>query len=74
MIIDLKNNTPAREWRLEFLMLIVPFALVFNLVVFCLCVAAVVSLAATGAIFGWVVAGSIPVWASILMWVMACSI
>jgi phage shock protein PspC (stress-responsive transcriptional regulator) len=47
--------------------LLIPFLAVFNAVLFCACVAAIVSLATTGAIFGWVVAGSIPLWASILI-------
>jgi phage shock protein PspC (stress-responsive transcriptional regulator) len=47
--------------------LLIPFLAIFNAVLFCACVAAIVSLATTGAIFGWVVAGSIPLWASILI-------
>jgi phage shock protein PspC (stress-responsive transcriptional regulator) len=47
--------------------LLIPFLAVFNAVLFCLCIAAIVSLATTGGIFGWVVAGSIPLWASILI-------
>ena len=47
--------------------LLIPFLAVFNAVLFCACVAAIVSLATTGAIFGWVVAGSIPLWVSILI-------
>ena len=47
--------------------LLIPFLAVFNAVLFCACVAAIVSLATTGTIFGWVVAGSIPLWASILI-------
>jgi phage shock protein PspC (stress-responsive transcriptional regulator) len=47
--------------------LLIPFLAVFNAVLFCACVAAIVSLATTGAIFGWVVPGSIPLWASILI-------
>ncbi len=47
--------------------LLIPFLAVFNAVLFCAWIAAIVSLATTGAIFGWVVAGSIPLWASILI-------
>ena len=47
--------------------LLIPFLAVFNAVLFCACVAAIVSLATTGAIFGWAVAGSIPLWVSILI-------
>jgi phage shock protein PspC (stress-responsive transcriptional regulator) len=47
--------------------LLIPFLAVFNALLFCLCIGAIVSLATTGAIFGWVVAGSIPMWASILI-------
>src|SRR6202020_2497077 len=47
--------------------LLIPFLAVFNAVLCCACVAAIVSLATTGAIFGWVVAGSIPIWVSILL-------
>jgi phage shock protein PspC (stress-responsive transcriptional regulator) len=47
--------------------LLIPFLAVFNALLFCLCIAAIVSLATTGAIFGWTVPGSIPLWASILI-------
>ncbi|HEY2462547.1 MAG TPA: PspC domain-containing protein [Steroidobacteraceae bacterium] len=47
--------------------LLIPFLAVCNAILFCVWVAAIVSLATTGAIFGWVVAGSIPLWASILI-------
>jgi phage shock protein PspC (stress-responsive transcriptional regulator) len=47
--------------------LLIPFLAVFNALLFCLCIAAIVSLATTGAIFGWAVSGSIPLWASILI-------
>jgi phage shock protein PspC (stress-responsive transcriptional regulator) len=47
--------------------LLIPFLAVFNALLFCLWIAAIVSLATTGAIFGWVVAGSIPLWVSILL-------
>jgi phage shock protein PspC (stress-responsive transcriptional regulator) len=53
--------------------LLIPFLAVFNAVLFCLCIAAIVSLATTGAIFGWVVAG-IPLWASILILLVLYSI
>ena len=46
----------------------------FSAISFCLCVAAIVSLATTGAIFGWVVGGSIPVWASILILLVQYSV
>jgi phage shock protein PspC (stress-responsive transcriptional regulator) len=47
--------------------LLIPFLAVFNAILFCVWIAAVVSLATTGAIFGWVVAGSVPLWVSILI-------
>lgn len=47
--------------------LLIPFLAIFNAVLFCVWIAAIVSLATTGAIFGWVVAGSIPLWVSILL-------
>jgi phage shock protein PspC (stress-responsive transcriptional regulator) len=54
--------------------LLIPFLALFNAILFCLCIAAIVSLATTGAIFGWVVAGSIPLWASILILLVLYSI
>jgi phage shock protein PspC (stress-responsive transcriptional regulator) len=53
--------------------LLIPFLAVFNAVLFCLCFAAIVSLATTGAIFGWAV-GGIPLWASILILLVLYSI
>jgi phage shock protein PspC (stress-responsive transcriptional regulator) len=47
--------------------LLIPFLAVFNAVLFCAWIAAIVSLATTGAIFGWVIGGSIPLWVSILI-------
>jgi phage shock protein PspC (stress-responsive transcriptional regulator) len=47
--------------------LLIPFLAVFNALLFCLWIAATISLATTGAVFGWVVAGSIPLWVSILI-------
>src|SRR6202050_5337127 len=47
--------------------LLIPFLAFFNAVLFCAWIAAIVSLATTGAIFGWAVAGSIPLWVSILI-------
>ena len=47
--------------------LLIPFLAVSNAILFCIWIAAIVSLATTGAIFGWVVAGSIPLWVSILI-------
>jgi len=47
--------------------LLIPFIAVFNALLFCLWIAAIVSLATTGAIFGWVVGPTIPLWASILI-------
>ena len=46
--------------------LLIPFLAAFNAILICLCIAAIVSLATTGAIFGWAAAG-IPLWASILI-------
>src|SRR5450432_456966 len=54
--------------------LLIPFLAVFNAMLFCACIAAIVSLATTGAIFGWVVAGSIPLWVSILLLMVFYSI
>lgn len=62
---------PIRNTQLELLVLLFPFAGVFSVALLCLCIAAIVSLAATGAIFGWVAVGSIPLWASILIWMVA---
>jgi phage shock protein PspC (stress-responsive transcriptional regulator) len=53
--------------------LLIPFLAVFNAVLFCVCIAAIVSLATTGAIFGWVVAG-VPLWASILILLVLYSV
>ena len=47
--------------------LLIPFLAIFNALLFCVWIAAIISLATTGAIFGWVVAGSIPLWVSILL-------
>jgi phage shock protein PspC (stress-responsive transcriptional regulator) len=47
--------------------LLVPFLAVANAVIFCLWIAAIVSLATTGAIFGWAIPGSVPLWVSILI-------
>ena len=68
------KSQPIRPAQLEFLMLLLPFAVAFTAILFGLCIAAIVSLATTGALFGWVIAGSIPLWASIVMWMAACLI
>jgi phage shock protein PspC (stress-responsive transcriptional regulator) len=47
--------------------LLIPFLALFNALLFCLWIAAIVSVATTGEIFGWAIAGSIPVWVSILI-------
>jgi phage shock protein PspC (stress-responsive transcriptional regulator) len=47
--------------------LLIPFLAVFNALLFCLWIGAIISLATTGAIFGWVVGATIPLWASILI-------
>ena len=73
MMSDAKAH-PIRSAQLELLILLIPFTGIFSVVLFCLCIAAIVSLATTGAIFGWAVAGSIPLWASILIWMAACLI
>jgi len=70
MTSDTKSN-PIRSAQLEFLILLIPCMGVFSVVLFCLCIAAIVSLATTGAVFGWAVAASIPLWASILIWMAA---
>jgi hypothetical protein len=67
------KSDPNRSVPLGFL-LFIPFTAIFSVVLFCLCVAAIVSLATTGAIYGWVVAGSIPLWAAILLWIVPCLI
>src|SRR3984885_4825613 len=54
--------------------LLIPFLAVFNALLFCACIAAIVSLATTGAIFGWVVGGSVPLWVSILILVVVYSV
>jgi phage shock protein PspC (stress-responsive transcriptional regulator) len=54
--------------------LLIPFLAIFNAVLFCVWIAAIVSLATTGAIFGWAIAGSIPLWASILILMVFYSI
>ena len=68
------KSQPIGPAQLEFLMLLLPFAVAFTVILFGLCIAAIVSLATTGALFGWVIAGSIPLWASIVMWMAACLI
>jgi hypothetical protein len=47
---------------------------VFNALLFCLWIAAIVSLATTGAIFGWAIGGSIRLWASILILIFIYSV
>jgi phage shock protein PspC (stress-responsive transcriptional regulator) len=47
--------------------LLIPFLAILNALLFCLWIAAIVSLATTGAIFGWSVAGTLPLWVSILI-------
>ncbi|HEX3913053.1 MAG TPA: PspC domain-containing protein [Steroidobacteraceae bacterium] len=47
--------------------LLIPFLAVFNAVLFCVWIAAIVSLATTGTIFGWVIGGSVPLWVSIVI-------
>jgi phage shock protein PspC (stress-responsive transcriptional regulator) len=47
--------------------LLIPFLAVFNALLFCFWIAAIISLATTGAIFGWAIGNSIPLWASILI-------
>jgi phage shock protein PspC (stress-responsive transcriptional regulator) len=47
--------------------LLIPLLAVFNAVLFCVWIAAIVSLATTGTIFGWAIGGSIPLWASLLI-------
>ena len=53
--------------------LLIPFLALFNALLFCLWVAAIVSVATTGEIFGWAIAGSIPLWVSILILVFIYS-
>jgi hypothetical protein len=47
--------------------LLIPFLAILNALLFCLWIAAIVSLATTGGIFGWAVVGSLPLWAAILI-------
>jgi phage shock protein PspC (stress-responsive transcriptional regulator) len=47
--------------------LLIPFLAVLNALLFCLWIAAIISLATTGGIFGWAVAGSVPLWVAILI-------
>jgi phage shock protein PspC (stress-responsive transcriptional regulator) len=47
--------------------LLVPFLAVANAALFCLWIVAIVSLATTGTILGWVVPGAMPLWVSILI-------
>jgi len=54
--------------------LLIPFLAVLNALLFCLWIAAIVSLATTGAIFGWPIGGSIPLWASILILMFVYSV
>jgi phage shock protein PspC (stress-responsive transcriptional regulator) len=54
--------------------LLIPFLAVFNALLFCLWIAAIISLASTGAIFGWAIGNSIPLWASILILMVMYSV
>ena len=54
--------------------LLIPFIAVFNALLFCLWIAAFVSLATTGAIFGWAIPGSMPLWASLLILLLIYSV
>ncbi|HEY0803194.1 MAG TPA: PspC domain-containing protein [Steroidobacteraceae bacterium] len=54
--------------------LLIPFLAILNALLFCLWIAAIVSLATTGAIFGWKVAGTMPLWVSILILMFLYSI
>jgi phage shock protein PspC (stress-responsive transcriptional regulator) len=50
--------------------LLIPFLALFNALLFCLWIAAIVSIATTGEIFGWAISGAIPLWVSILILVL----
>jgi phage shock protein PspC (stress-responsive transcriptional regulator) len=50
--------------------LLIPFLALFNALLFCLWIAAMISVATTGEIFGWAIAGSIPLWVSILILIL----
>jgi phage shock protein PspC (stress-responsive transcriptional regulator) len=54
--------------------LLIPFLAVLNALLFCLCIAAIVSLATTGGILGWAVAGSVPLWVAILILMFVYSV
>jgi phage shock protein PspC (stress-responsive transcriptional regulator) len=54
--------------------LLIPFLAVFNALLLCLWIAAIVSLASTGAIFGWEVGGSVPLWFAILILMFVYSV
>jgi phage shock protein PspC (stress-responsive transcriptional regulator) len=47
--------------------LLLPFLAVLNALLFCVWIAAIISLATTGALFGWAIGNSIPLWAAILI-------
>jgi phage shock protein PspC (stress-responsive transcriptional regulator) len=47
--------------------LLVPFLAAANVMIFCLWIVAIVSLASTGTLFGWVIPGAMPLWVSILI-------
>jgi len=47
--------------------LLIPFLAIAHLLLFCLLIAAIYALATTGALFGWTVAGTVPIWAGILI-------
>ena len=64
--------TRIRETDLEILTLLIPFAGSFIVVLCGLCIAVIVSLATTGAIFGFALAGSIPWWVTVLIWMVDC--
>jgi phage shock protein PspC (stress-responsive transcriptional regulator) len=54
--------------------LLIPFLAVFNALLLCLWIAAIVSLASTGAIFGWDIGGSVPLWFAILILLFVYSV
>jgi phage shock protein PspC (stress-responsive transcriptional regulator) len=47
--------------------LLIPFFAIAHVLLFCLLIATIFELATTGTVFGWVIAASVPMWASILV-------
>lgn len=50
--------------------LLIPLLAIVSAFVFCIFIMAIISLATTGTIFGWAIAGSMPLWAAILVLIL----